>query len=389
MTSPRMYFLSIVFAVISVLHLSGCSGKGNAGQRGKTHKNADSSSMQDSSSAQDSAAKAMLDRIPVEVVDVAAGEISNYLLLSSTIETENVVDVYPQVGGIIESILVEEGDWVQKDQALLHLEDDDIILNEKKTEVDYLQQKATFSRMEKMHSQALISDEDFENARFNLQQAEIARDKARLTRERTIIRSPITGIVTQRLVQPGNLVTLSSKLFTITDPKEMICRVWVPERELRQLREGQRAFITTEATKKNRYAGWIKRISPVVDPATGTCKVTLGIRDENRELRPGMFVRTEIITDTHENAVLAPKNALIFENDQPWVFVVNDTLALKKRVDIGFTNGSRFEAKSGLNPGDLVVVVGQNALKDSSAVRIVSLDSTLTAAIADSNAHTD
>lgn len=383
MKSPRVYFLSLLFAVISLLCLTGCSGKTNAG-REKSDKNADSRSAQDSSSAQDSAAKALLDRIPVEVADAAAGDISNYLLLSSTIETENAVDIYPLVSGIIETILVEEGDRVQKDQALLHLEDDDIILNEKKTEVDYLQQKANFARMEKMHSQALISDEDFENARFNLQQAEIARDKARLTRERTTIRSPITGIVTQRLVQPGNLVSPSSKLFTVTDPTEMICRVWVPERELRQLREGQKAYISTQDAQKNRYTGWIKRISPVVDPATGTCKVTLGIRDGNRELRPGMFVRTEIITDTHENAVLAPKNALIYESDHPWVFVVEDTLALKKRVEIGFTNGSRFEAKSGLNPGDLVVVVGQNALKDSTAVRIVNLDSTLTAAVTDS-----
>jgi RND family efflux transporter MFP subunit len=374
----RKLALIIFFGLISTVWISGCGKKGDAGQDAA----ADSSdaSAVDSTAALDSA-EVDFDLIPVEAAPVSTGEISKYLLLSATIETENIVDVYPLVSGIIDEIYVEEGMLVEEGRALLKLVDDEIILNEKQAEVDYLQQTANFERLKKMHDQQLISDEEFENARFNLEQAKLTWDKARLTRERTTIRAPISGIISERLVYPGNLVNTATKLFTITDPSEKICRVWVPERDLAQLKIGQKALISSDAVLQDRFTGWVKRISPVVDRNTGTCKVTVGVKDPKNLLRPGMFVSTEIIIDTHRDAVLVPKNALFYENDLEWVYVVEETLAVKKRVKIGFSNGDRFEALEGLDAGDNVVITGQSTLKDSAGVRIVNFDSTLTAAL--------
>ncbi|TKJ40458.1 hypothetical protein CEE37_09085 [candidate division LCP-89 bacterium B3_LCP] len=380
MTSFRPFLAFIVVCCLTTMLFWGCGKRGDAEQT-SADSEADSTAIEDTSQAVEDTSEVYLDLIPVEVAQVEEGAIADYMLLSSTIETENVVDVYPLVGGVIEKIFVEEAMWVDDGQPLLQLEDDEIILNEKQAEVDYEQQKVTFKRLEHMHAQSLISDEEFENARFTLQQAEIVRDKAKLTRQRTTIRSPISGIVSERLVQTGNLVNTTNKLFIITDPAEKICRVWVPERDLSQLKTQQKAFVTSEIALNERFPGWIKRISPVVDPATGTCKVTIGIKDPHNKLRPGMFVSAEVVIATHDEALLVPKNALIYENDFKWVYVVVDSLALKKRIEIGFSNGNRFEALQGLNQGDQVVVVGQTTLKDSSAVNIVNLDSLLTLAL--------
>lgn len=365
---------------LALLLFVGCGGEGGA-EQSETDAEADSTAENDTTAASEDTTDTDLDLIPVEVADVRSGEISSYLLLSSTIETETIVDVYPLVGGIIEEIFIEEGMFVQQDQPLLQLEDDEIILTEKQAEVDYQQQEAAFRRLEQMHLQQLIPDEEFERARFTLQQAEIVRDKARLTRERTTIRSPISGVIAERLVHVGNLVNVTNKLFIITDPTEKICRIWVPERDLFKLVRGQKAFISSEIALKDRFPGWIKRISPVVDPMTGTCKVTVGIKDRKNRLRNGMFVRAEIIIDTHADATLVPKSALLYENDLKWVYLIRDTIAVKQRVKIGFANGNRFEALEGLDPGDQVVVVGQSTLKDSTGIRIVSLDSTLIMAL--------
>lgn len=380
MKSIRLLFTVILLSVSLVFLLVGCGSKGDA-ESIEGNAKSDSVATEDSNAVEEDTTDNDLDLIPVEVSKVEKGDISSYLLLSSTIETEQVVDVYPLVGGIIEDIFVEEGMRVEEGQPLLQLEDDEIVLNENQAEVDFQQQEATFKRLEKMHQQKLVSDEEFENARFTLEQAKIARDKARLTRERTTIRSPISGIIAERLVHIGNLVNTATKLFIITDPTEKICRVWVPERDLPKLIVGQKAFITSEIAQMGRFPGWIKRISPVVDPGTGTCKVTIGVRDRQNKLRTGMFVRAEVIIDTHKDAVLVPKNALLYENDLEWVYVVEDTLAVKRRVKIGFSNGNRFEALQGVNFGDRVVVVGQNTLKDSVEVRIVDVDSTLTMAL--------
>jgi RND family efflux transporter MFP subunit len=325
MKSRHLKLVVSLLAIASLIYLNGCGSKGEAEQSHNSNTEADSvaqtdsSAVLDSNAVEDDTTEANLDLIPVEVADVYSGDISSYLLLSSTIETEKIVDVYPLVGGIIEEIFVEEGMYVKEGDALLQLVDDEIILNENQAEVDYQEAEAVYSRLEKMHNQQLVSDEEFETAKYALKQAEIIRDKARLTRERTTIRSPITGVVAERWVYEGNLVNTATKLFVITDPTEKICRVWVPERDMAPLKTGQKAFIASNIALSERFPGWIKRISPVVDPATGTCKVTIGIKDRQNRLRNGMFVRTEIVIDTHEDAVLAPKNALIYANDLEWV----------------------------------------------------------------------
>ncbi len=384
MKTIRMKLCYIGLITLWVWIITGCGGTGTAEQN-DDNTIADSTAQNDSSSVENDTTEANLDYIPVEVAEVHAGEIASYLLLSSTVETENIVDVYPLVGGIIEKIFVEEGMYVKEGQILLQLEDDEIALNEAQAQVDLEQQEAAYARLEKMYElygKQMVADEDFERATFSLKQAKVTRDRAKLTRERTTIRSPISGVIAARLVYTGNLVGLNTKLFVITDPTEKICRVWVPERDLPLMKVGQKAFVSSEISLNERFPGWIKRISPVVDPATGTCKVTIGIRDGKNRLRNGMFVRSEIIIDVHKNTVLVPKNALVYENDREWVYMVKDTLAVKRQVEIGFANGNRFEALSGVDIGDQVVVVGQSTLKDSIGVRIVSLDSALTVALA-------
>jgi len=377
--------LTVAVVICTLLLLIGCGKKGEAESNDSA---ADSTAVTDSTAAGDSSTTAEndtsdvdLDLIPVEVAKVKRGDIASYLLLSSTIETENIVDVYPLVGGVIEKIFVEEAMWVKKGEPLLKIEDDQIVLNEQQAQVDYEQKLANYERLKMMHEKNLVSDEDFETAHFTLQQAEIAWEKAKLTRERTTIKAPISGIVAERLVYDGNLVTTSTKLFTITDPTEKICKVWVPERDLLQMKVGQKAYVSSDISLQDRFTGWIKRISPIVDRSTGTCKVTVGVKDPNNKLLSGMFVRTEIIIDTHKDAVLVPKNALFYENDLEWIYAVQDTIAVKRRVQIGFSNGSQFEAISGVEPGEQVVVVGQTTLKDSVGIRVVDVDSTLTMAL--------
>ena len=85
-----------------------------------------------------------------------------------------------------------------------------------------------------------------------------------------------------------------------------------------------------------------------------------------------MFVNAHIITDTHEDAVLVPKTAIIYENEAMNVFVVKDSIAHKINLDVGFQDFEKVESKSGLNAGDKVIVVGQAGLKDKTKVKIVS-----------------
>ena len=106
----------------------------------------------------------------------------------------------------------------------------------------------------------------------------------------------------------------------------------------------------------------------MVDPETGTVKVTVQVRDKSGQLKPGMFARVNIIHDLRTNVILAPKNSIISEDRNSKVFVVQDSLALQKFIELGYMNSSHVQVISGLQSGDLVVTTGKASLKDSTRV---------------------
>ena len=140
---------------------------------------------------------------------------------------------------------------------------------------------------------------------------------------------------------------------------------------MRNLRPGQLAFVTTDFMPDSEFSAHILRISPVVDPGSGTFKVTLGLTNGHTNLKPGMFVNTKIVTSTHDDALLVPKRAVVYDDGMPHVFVVKDSTARKVRLQVGFGDSRNLEVESGVSRGDQIVVVGQNGLKDKARVRVI------------------
>ena len=154
---------------------------------------------------------------------------------------------------------------------------------------------------------------------------------------------------------------------------DKIAVVHIPERETSRIRNGQRAYLTTENLSDMRFESRIKRVSPAVDAESGTFKVTVGVNDPNDRLRPGMFVSVHIVTETHNNALLIPKSAVVYDNGLPHAFFVEqDTLARRVLLDKGFSNENYMEVLSSVSENDQVIVVGQNGLKDGTRIKIVS-----------------
>jgi membrane fusion protein (multidrug efflux system) len=141
---------------------------------------------------------------------------------------------------------------------------------------------------------------------------------------------------------------------------------------MHRLRVGHAARLVVDAIEDAEFFGRIDRMSPVVDPETGTMKVTIEVRDQSRQLKPGMFARVHIVHDTHRNTVLAPRDAIIEEDDQTSVFVVQDSTAFRRTVETGYVNSVHIEVVKGLDEGDTVVTIGKGSLKDSTRVELVS-----------------
>ena len=327
------------------------------------------------STATDTTKTVTVDAVPVETSPATKGDISSFLFFNSTIETEAAVEVHSQLSGyLVKSVRVEEGDRVGAGDTLVWIEDEELRVAAQESEVDLRHLQVGYDRTEQMFRRKLISDQEYEDKKFQLESAKLRYRKAQMELEHAVIRAPFSGVITERSVQTGSRVTAGSKLFDLIKLEDMIARVFVPGQYLTTIREKQEAVITSEFLKEMSFNGSVKRISPVVDPKSGTFKVTIGIEDRWDYLRPGIFVDVRVVTDTHLDAVLVPKEAVVYDGGDRFIFIVEDSTATRVKLDAGFEDSKFVESLSLIEPETDVIVVGQNGLKDKARVKIVNAE---------------
>lgn len=310
--------------------------------------------------------------IPVEMAAAQRGSISAYYSTTATLEAEEEAMVVAKVRGIIKKLNVEEGDFVQSGEVMAQLEDEQL-------EIEAARAKATMDRLyndyqrnQELYNKQLISAEQFENSKFEYESQKAAYELANLNLKYTQIKAPISGVISQRMIKAGNMVNSDQEVFKITDFDPLLAVLHVPEHEMNKLRVDQTALIQVDAIQGELFSGKVLRISPVVNPETGTFKVTVAIDDESRQLKPGMFGRVRIVYDTRDNALMIPKEAVMNEDGNNSVYVLNDKMVFRRTIQTGYVNGSNIEVIEGLKEGDSVVTIGQSSLQDSSLVQVVS-----------------
>ncbi len=309
--------------------------------------------------------------IPVEAAAVTTGDISAFFVGTATLETEDEAVVVAKTGGIVKEVLVEEGAYVKAGDPLARLDDERLALEAARAEARLEKARRDFERKTELHEKKLISTEEYETVKSEYEAQRADFNLTRLSLEYMTVRAPIGGIVSERMIKTGNMVQTNAPTFRITDFDPLLAVMHVPEREMSRLRIGQRAEVLVDALPGHVYEGHIKRISPVVDPATGTFKVTIEVQDRTKALKPGMFGRIRIVYDTHRDALLVPREAVVTEDDAEAVFVVRDSMTFRRSVHTGYADADHVEILEGLAAGDLVITTGQTNLRDSSKVEVL------------------
>jgi membrane fusion protein (multidrug efflux system) len=309
--------------------------------------------------------------IPVEVGVVSTGDIASHFTGNATLEAENETGVVAKVGGVVKEIFVEEGDYVTTGQALAKLDDEKLAVQMEQATAMLRKLESDYKRAEELFAKNLVSEQDFQRARYEFDQQKAAYDMCKLDLDYTSITSPIGGVVAERMVKVGNMVVPNQTAFRVTDLDPLLAVLHVPERQAGKLRVGQSALIEVDALLGAKFSGRVERMSPVVDPSTGTVKVTVEIRDPSRTLKPGMLARVGITHDVHPGTTLAPRDAVIDEDNRSSVFIVRGGTALRQPIETGFVNTTHIEILTGLAAGDTVVTTGKGGLKDSSRVEVV------------------
>lgn len=309
--------------------------------------------------------------IPVEVSLPARGDV--YAVYSGTapIEAFAQADVIAKVPGEVREILVEEGDDVESGQILARLDGDRLRLELNESQARLRKLKRDFQRNKDLREKGLISEGDFEKIQYELEALQASYNLASLELDYTQIRAPISGVISERFVKLGNTIEIGAPVFRVTSFEPLVAYLHIPEREYRQIASGQPVKIDIDALASVELFANVTRVSPIVDPDTGTFKVTIEINDAERRIKPGMFGRMTIVHDKHENALQIPRSAVIEEMGVTSVFVVEDGIAIRKTVQTGFSNNGMTEITNGIVDDDRVITVGQVGLKPDAKVTVI------------------
>jgi multidrug efflux pump subunit AcrA (membrane-fusion protein) len=303
--------------------------------------------------------KAKVEARLVRVHPVQRRKMVERLELPGTIQPENVANILSTAEGKISGLLKREGDKVQKDEVVAFISSlvrEDIInsarliLERKKKDLD---QEPESPRLRNEHRQAQL---DYE---FALQQY-----------KEIPVTSPISGVISQRWVDLGDMVPAKTRLFEIQSGERLKVDLPVSELDIGKLGLKQIASVKADACPERIFSGKIQRIHPLVDAKTRNGIVEIALDDFCLNLRAGMFVRVTFVVRTIEKALAVPVPAVIDRPESRVCFTIKDEKAVESVVKTGLEADGWVEILSGISEGDLVVIEGQEQLKTGMSVKI-------------------
>jgi membrane fusion protein (multidrug efflux system) len=358
------------------LGLAACGGGPDADAQAKQAEASESSD-------KDAASKPAAQPIPVEVAPVARRDIEASYAGTASLEAPEEAQVVAKTSGVLLQLLTEEGQQVKAGEVLARIDPDRARLEVARAEATLRKLEAEFNRSRELFERKLVAADAHERLRFDVATQRAAWDLAKLELSYTNVVAPISGVVAQRMVKAGNLIQLNQAMFRIVNTERLEAVLNVPERELGKLEKGLAVTLAVDALPGQRFEGVIDRISPVIDSATGTFRTTATFTAELGRLKPGMFGRIQVIYDRRAETLSVPRVALLEEQAEPAVFVVEEDKVVRTPITLGYVNGEFAEVLAGLSEGDQVVTAGKVAVRDGSKVQIIVPSSALARASAE------
>jgi membrane fusion protein (multidrug efflux system) len=269
--------------------------------------------------------------VPVEAAFPERGDISSYFETSTRIEAEVKIDISSKSTARCLEVFVDEGDVVKQGAILAQLDKEEAQASYNQSAVQVRQDKTAYELAKQQHDQGLGAKMEMDNAQYTFEQSTATLKSQEIQLDNLTIKAPIDGIITTRAIQPGMLVSSGTVVYSMMDPESYILAINPPEKELSRLKVGQQAKVTVDAIPGKTFNASIRRINPSVDPVSGTVKVVLDFEDVDRSvLRESAFARVKLVMATVKGVILIPKEAIIEDNGQSYVYA----LELREKEDV-------------------------------------------------------
>lgn len=286
---------------------------------------------------------------------------------STSVQAYAINNVVPQAGSRIKKINVEVGDFVSKGQILAEMDQTSLEQTKLKLDNDALE----LSRLKELYEAGALSKSDYEAMQLSYN---VSNSQYQNLVENTILRSPLTGVITARNYDVGDMYAMSSPIYVVQQITPVKLLVAMSETDYSKVKRGDSVDITADALPGRTFVGKVNRIYPVIDPASHTFTAEVVVQNSDRALRPGMFARAKV-TFAVNHSIVVPDIAIVKQqgSGQKSVFVVNgDNTVTSRIVTLGRHTGSDYEILEGLAEGERIVTKGHTALRNGSEVNIIN-----------------
>lgn len=316
--------------------------------------------------ASQAAGETVVPAIRVTVTKVQQQTVSQTEVYSSTVQAYAVNNIAPQSGNRIQKINVDVGSFVSKGQILAEM--DKVQLTQQKLQL--ANAETELKRLKQLYEQGGLSQSDYEAAEL---QYKVAKATCENLEQNTILRSPITGVVTARNYDRGDMYAMAAPIFTVQQITPVKLLVGVSETDYTKVKVGQQVSIVADALPGKTIAGKVNKIYPTMEAVSHTFNVEVLVPNVDKALRPGMYCKVTVNFGDRTNPVV-PDEAVVKQlgSGQRFVYVLNgDGTVRSSAVELGRHFGTSYEILSGVAAGDSVAVSGASALKDGSRIEIV------------------
>lgn len=352
--------------------------------------------------------------VPVEVSKVEKKSIASLSTLTGKVFADKEVVVFPKTPGKVVSVGAKVGDEVKDGQVLFTLSSEDAqkaveqsraALNTAKSAFDMAKAnfelnnekvqnaKLNLERTKVLYESGAVSKSAYEAAQLqasdkqtevykaqlsqaeaSYNQSQVAYNQAVQNLDNTYVKSPMNGVVSSINVQVGTMTSNVQIPVSVVNMDRVNVVINVTEDIVKFLALNQDVKVDITGASKNSFSGKIINISPAADSKTQLYPVKIDIDNKDKTIKPGMFAKVELNTDTRQNAVIVKSECIIEKNGKSFVYVVENEKAVQKEVTIGLDTGTLLEIKSGLDEGETIIVKGQNYVENGSKVKVVRGD---------------
>jgi RND family efflux transporter MFP subunit len=310
--------------------------------------------------------------VPVEVRPVKSSLQNRQVSASGSVEADQMVDIGFMISGKVSQVAVEEGQQVKAGQLIASLVPTDYQIGLDIVNANVAKAQDEYDRLKIMFDRGSLPAGDFSKIRTTLQEVKARQELAAKNLRDTRLVSPITGTIARRGTDPGEMVGQGMPLFTIVSTGQVKVKVAVPESEIGLIKTGQPAQVFIPSLDST-FQGSVGLIGIVADPASRTYTVKINVPNAAGLLRPGMIAEATLSSSKQVNTLTLPGEAIVRNEDQVTSVFVADAQrkqAFNRRVTVGKVLNNEVEITSGLKENELVVVGGQNNLRDGTAVDI-------------------